>query len=119
MEKPNPGRNQVSVVQSEETPERLRTSEAVQAIGAAVLVGLAYYLGTMVGFALTPADSPISTLWPPNAILMSALLLAPRRRWALLVLAVLPAHLIVQLHTGVPVSTALGWFASNVSEALL
>jgi two-component system sensor histidine kinase UhpB len=33
--------------------------------------------------------------------------------------AVLPAHLVVQLRSGVPALTALGWFVSNTGEALL
>src|SRR5260370_637996 len=53
----------------------------------AILVALSYYAGTKLGFALTPAYRPISGFWPPNAILLAALLLAPRRMWGLLLLA--------------------------------
>ena len=45
------------------------------ALRAALIVGLAYYLGAKLGLALTLRPSPISTLWPPNSILLSALLL--------------------------------------------
>jgi len=31
--------------------------------------------GSQIGFLLTPADTPIATFWPPNAILLAALLL--------------------------------------------
>jgi signal transduction histidine kinase len=82
-------------------------------------VATAYYIGTIVGFALTPPGETISTLWPPNALLLAFLLLAPRRTWWILVLAVLPAHLFIQLHNGVPLATSLGWFAGNAGEALL
>src|SRR5712671_3913305 len=80
-------------------------------------VATAYYMGTIVGFVLTPPGETISTLWPPNALLLAFLLLAPRRTWWVLVLAVLPAHLIVQLRHGVPLATSLGWFAGNTGEA--
>jgi two-component system sensor kinase FixL len=85
----------------------------------AVLTGAAYYFGAKLGFALTPSPFPISTLWPPNAILFSALLLAPIRIWWLVLLAVLPAHLLVQLLGGVPLLRSLGWFITNSTEALI
>jgi hypothetical protein len=34
------------------------------------------------------------------------------------ILAVLIVHLLAQAQSGVPVSTALGWFAGNISEAV-
>src|SRR5436190_975510 len=85
----------------------------------AVLAGLSYYAGTRVGFALTPTGQPNSAFWPPNAILLAVLLLAPRKVWWALLLAVVPAHLLVQLHAGVPLSTAAAWLATNTSEALI
>ena len=88
-------------------------------VGSALLVGIGYYVGTRVGFYLTPHGQPNSTFWPPNAILLAGLLLAQRRVWWVLLLAVLPAHLIAQLQTGVPVWTAIGWFITNTSEALI
>jgi two-component system, LuxR family, sensor kinase FixL len=85
----------------------------------AAVTGIGYYFGARLGFALKPDLFPISTLWPPNAILFSALLLLPKRTWWLILLAVLPAHLFVQLSGGVPLLRSLGWFLSNISEALL
>jgi PAS domain S-box-containing protein len=93
--------------------------QSIRRLVPAVLVAGAYYAGTRIGFAITPASQPISTLWPPNAILFAALLLAPSRTWWTLLLAVLPVHLFVQLGSGVPPLTALGWYGTNVSEALL
>ena len=84
-----------------------------------LLVALAYYVGSQVGFLLTPESSPIAVFWPPNAILLAALLLTPRRIWWVLILAVLPAHLLTQLRLGVPLTTTLGWFFGNTGEALL
>jgi signal transduction histidine kinase len=84
-----------------------------------MVVGIGYYIGTRIGFAFTPNGQPNSTFWPPNAILLAALLLAPRRIWWMLLLAVLPAHLVAQLRSGVPVWTAFGWFITNTMEALI
>lgn len=85
----------------------------------AVLLCVGYYLGARIGFALTLAPEPVSTLWPPNAILLAALLLTPPGSWWLLLLAALPAHLLVELQAGVPLPMVLGWFVSNCSEALI
>ncbi len=91
----------------------------LRAFGPPVLLGISYYLGTRIGFALTPPGQPNSTFWPPNAILLACLLLAPRRRWWTFLLALLPAHMLAQLQTGVPILTAGGWFISNTTEAWL
>ena len=86
---------------------------------AALLVAISYYVGTRIGFAWTPAGQPNSTFWPANAILLAALLLTPRKAWWMLFLAVLPAHMFAQLQSGVPVGTALSWFVTNGSEAII
>jgi signal transduction histidine kinase len=91
----------------------------LRTIGFALLVGLSYYVGTRIGFGLTPRGQPNSTFWPPNAILLAAFLLFPRRAWWTFLLTVLPAHLFAQLHAGVPWWTAIGWFITNTGEALI
>jgi PAS domain S-box-containing protein len=88
-------------------------------IRAALIVGVAYYLGAKLGFALTLRPTPISTLWPPNSILLSALLLTPVRWWWIILLGVLPPHLAVELGSGFPPQLVMGWFISNCSEALI
>jgi len=82
-------------------------------------VAVAYYVGARIGFALTAAPTPVSTLWPPNAILLAALLLSPLRWWPGILLAAFPAHLAVELGSGVPLSMVLSWFVSNSAEALI
>jgi PAS domain S-box-containing protein len=86
---------------------------------AAVMVGIGYYLGAKIGFALTFEPHPISTLWPPNSILLAGLVLAPFRWWWIFLLAVLPAHFLIQLQSGVPAPMMLCWFVSNSSEAVI
>ena len=88
-------------------------------IVAPALVCAGYFLGAKIGFALKLHPYPISTLWPPNSILLAALLLAPTRSWLILLLAALPAHVAIQLSNGVPVPMLLGWFVSNCAEALI
>ena len=85
----------------------------------ALLVALGYYLAARVGFAFTLQPHPISTLWPPNALLLAVLLLAPARHWWWLLGAALPAHLFAEVQSGVPLAMVLGWYVSNCSEALI
>jgi PAS domain S-box-containing protein len=76
-------------------------------------------VGAKVGFALTLPPQAVSTLWPPNAILLGALLITPMRSWWVVLLAAFPAHLAAELGSGVPPLMVLCWFASNCSEALI
>jgi PAS domain S-box-containing protein len=87
------------------------------AISVAVAVG--YYAGSIVGFALTLPGHSVSMLWPPNAILLAALLLLPAPKWWLVFLGAFPAHVAIQFQSGVPSLMALCWFVSNSCEALI
>src|SRR5436189_2510275 len=84
-----------------------------------LLVFVGYYLGAKLGFALTFRPHTVSVLWPPNSILAAALLLTPPRRWWAIALAVLPAHLVTQMHGPFPLTMVLCWYLSNCFEALL
>src|SRR6266513_3632783 len=85
--------------------------------GLVVFVG--YYLGAKIGFALTFQPHPVSVLWPPNSILVAALLLTPPRIWWFVLLAAFPAHWAAQLQSHVPPLMILGWFISNSCEAVI
>jgi PAS domain S-box-containing protein len=85
--------------------------------GACVFVG--YYLGARLGFALTFQPHPVSVLWPPNSILVAALLLTPPRIWWFVLLAAFPAHCAAQLQSHVPPLMILCWFISNSCEAVI
>jgi two-component system sensor kinase FixL len=86
---------------------------------AALLVFAAYYIGAKVGFALTFQPHPVSVLWPPNSILLAALLLTPVRIWWVILLAAFPAHLAAELQSRVPPTMVFCWFISNSCEALI
>jgi PAS domain S-box-containing protein len=87
-------------------------------VGTALAVCVGYYIGANVGFLLRLPPTAPSILWPPNAILTVALLLAPPRRWGIYLLAALPAHLAAGLGT-FPASLVLAWFVTNCGEALM
>ncbi len=58
-------------------------------------------------------------MWPPNSILLAALLLTPVRSWWFLLLCAVPAHFAVQLQSDVPPTMVICWLISNFTEALL
>ena len=88
-------------------------------LATALWVFAGYYLGCKIGFALTFRPHPVSVLWPPNSVLVAALLLTPPRKWWLVLSAALPAHLAAQLQSHVPPLMILCWFISNSCEALI
>ena len=93
-------------------------SPRLQLALSTLLVSVSYYLGAQLGFALDFPGTPLSIFWPPNAILLGALLCTPRVIWPIILLAALPAHLAVELNSGVPLRMVLSWFVSNGTEAL-
>ncbi len=73
---------------------------------AAALVCVGYFFGARVGSAFTIHRAPVSTLWPPNSMLLA---LTPTRSWALPLSAALPAHLAVQLANHISVTMIRFW----------
>ena len=96
-----------------------RYAPTLRLVCAALVVAAGYYAGAQIGFALTFRPHPVSTLWPPNSILLAALLLSPVRFWWFLLLAAFPAHVLVELNADIPFTMILSWFVSNCSEALI
>ncbi|MEX0607561.1 MAG: MASE1 domain-containing protein, partial [Halofilum sp. (in: g-proteobacteria)] len=82
------------------------------------LVAGGYYLCAWYGVNYTIAPSGIAVLWPPNAVLLAALLLCPPRQWPWLALAALAAELVADI-PAFPVSAAIGFGLINVLEATL
>jgi len=78
-----------------------------------------YYVGCKIGFALTFQPHPVSVLWPPNSVLVAALLVTRPRNWWVVLLAAFPAHLAAQLQSHVPPVMIFCWFLSNSCEALI
>src|SRR5215213_3567454 len=104
-----------------EQPPRVdaRFKGLTAAVLAALLVAASYYLGSEVGFAIRFPSIPTSIVWPPNSILMAALMLTPPRRWWVYLLATLPAHILIQSQTAVPPPAMLFLFVTNAGEAAL
>ena len=99
----------------------LLASPAARTLLAAAGLAVAYGATARLGAALAFPSAPLSAVWLPNAILLAALLLAPRRNWWIyLVVAVLPAHLLVQLHVlGLPPARVALSYVMNCATALI
>ena len=88
-------------------------------VRAALLVALGYYVGAKIGIALTLESTSVSTLWPPDAILLAGLVLTPVRSWVAVCAATFVAHLAVQLEGGIPLAMILGRYVSTSAGALV
>ncbi|MCP5068824.1 MAG: response regulator [bacterium] len=85
----------------------------------AILIGVAFYGGAKLGWALSLPPDHIATFWPPNAFVLAALLLTQRRRWWIWFLAMAPAYLAGALQNDYSVQRTLIFFAANCTEILL
>lgn len=93
---------------------RLKESRATLAIASAVL----YYVAAEAGIALQFPDSGASIVWPPNGVLVAVLMLAPVRRWWIVLAAAVPAHLCAMWDVGFPWWRLLWQLLHNFSLAL-
>jgi integral membrane sensor domain MASE1 len=84
-----------------------------------ILVAVAYYAGAEAAFAIGTMTHMFAPFWPPNVVLLCALLSAPERRWWAYALAVFPAHLVAEWGVAMPVPQMLAAFACNLAVALL
>jgi PAS domain S-box-containing protein len=84
-----------------------------------LLVATFYYLGARLGLYLAFPGSDIGAFWPPNAVLLAALLTQPPRRWWGYLLVVIPAELAADLPIGMTVAQSLLFLAGDFVEVLL
>jgi PAS domain S-box-containing protein len=84
-----------------------------------LLVCFGYYAGALIAQSLRFPNSHLSLLWPPTAIVLAALLLAPTRLWWIYLVAVCPVHIFVQLQDGVPALGILSQLIGNFGQALV
>ena len=82
----------------------------------AVLVGVAFYFGAKLGLVLSTPPDHIATFWPPNTIILAALLLTDRRSWWIYFLAMAPAYFIPALQAGYTMQRSLIFFTANCAE---
>jgi PAS domain S-box-containing protein len=72
------------------------------ALALAVAFGGLYYTAAKLGLALRFPGAALAALWPPNALVLAALLLTRPQRWWIPLLAIVPAHLAAHADVGFP-----------------
>ena len=98
-----------------------RVARSARLASTVLLVSAGYYVGGIIGIALRFPPSGIATIWPPTAILLSALLLTPPRTWWVYLLAAVPTHihLVANFQTDVPPVVMFTQVGTNDLHAVL
>ena len=87
---------------------------------ALILVLAAGYLATALGgLAISRQAGNIATLWPPNGMLVAALLLTNQRRWPLVLAAGVLGSFAANLFNGSSVLAASSITVANIVEAFI
>ena len=88
---------------------------------AALIVGVAYYAGAWIGFTTTfpgVGTARRHIFWPPNVILLAALVVTPVRWWWHCGLTTFVAHVLAHMQLGaVPPAVMVVQFAGNFLQA--
>jgi signal transduction histidine kinase len=93
---------------------------SLKAFRTPFLLAIAYYVGAQAAFLVgTLSDRTFAPFWPPNIVLLCALLLAPRSRWVIYVAATFPAHVIAEITVSMPFGQSMVAFATNCLVAIL
>ena len=93
-------------------------AEFTHATQTAVFIFIAYLLGAEIAFLIgTLSDNIFAPFWPPNIVLLGAMLMVPRDRLWLCLAAAFPAHALAEARIGMPAAQMLVAFVSNVAVA--
>jgi PAS domain S-box-containing protein len=84
--------------------------------GLAAIVALAIYLSSEAGFLLRLPQSGIGFVWPPNAVLLVALLLVPES-WVVVLGGALVGHVAAHTQDGTPAAMQALSFFGNATQA--
>jgi len=74
------------------TLPRLKFNGSARLGGQLALLAVSYYFAARLGFGFRFQGSQVGIIWPANALLLAALVLSPRRRWWLVLIATALAH---------------------------
>jgi two-component sensor histidine kinase/integral membrane sensor domain MASE1 len=99
---------------------RIARAAAQRALFPLFVVGFAgaYFLAARIGIATALPPEGVVVIWPPNAIVLTALLAAPRSRWWVFFLATVATEIAADV-PAYPLWAAAGYGVVNFSEAAL
>lgn len=81
-------------------------------------VAIIYYYCAKCGLILSFKPDYIAAFWPPNAILLFALLVTKPQVWLWYLLGIVPAELAADLPSGIPLDVAVGFVGADWIEVL-
>jgi PAS domain S-box-containing protein len=85
----------------------------------ACLLAALSYLAARLGGVLTLHPQTLCPLWPACALLVSVLLLVPRRIWPALILAAFAAFVVYDLQTGLTIRSTIWLILADTVEVLI
>jgi len=85
----------------------------------ALSVAVVSYVAAWLGSELAVPPQEASALWPGNAVLVSVLLLLPRKTWPLLIAAGLAGFVLHDLLAGFPSSTSALYILADAVEIII
>lgn len=99
--------NKLQEIALSKGPKTLERALVVRVAAALALFSFAFYLAYLYGMSFRHVSA--SPFWPPDAVLLAALLLTRRRVWWLFLLAPIPIRFFIETPPDVPV-----WFLPAV-----
>ncbi len=87
--------------------------------GRVLLLALGYFATALIGLAISRQAGNIATLWPPNGMLVAALLLSRRSRWRDVLLAGALGSLAANVFNGNGMVAAGSITVANLVEAIV
>ncbi len=99
--------------------ELTRRNGWLKGLGIALVVFVAYAVGARTGIVFGFGATQIAVFWPPNIVLIVAMLFTPRHLWWIVLAAGLPAEYLAASFPGAPLYAAMLNYAGNAGQALL
>jgi PAS domain S-box-containing protein len=93
--------------------------ESLEAAAFAVFAALLFGATAWGGLELTRGFGRVATIWPCNGLVVSLLLLRPRRQWPLVLALCFLANLLVNHFAGDTVTTSIGLSLANTLEIVI
>lgn len=84
-----------------------------------LLLSLGYFASALGGLAISRQSGNIATLWPPNGMLVAALLLSATHRWKDVLLAGAIGSVAANIYNGNPAIVACSITMANLVEAFI
>ena len=97
----------------------LKVNSALHTVILACLVALLLYVATTLAGALLLHPQTVWPLWPGCALLVSVLLLVPRRSWPSVIPAAFAVFVIYDLQAGVPIGSVAWFILADTVQVLI